>query len=101
MTHNKSAWLGEGIFVMFGVVRKRPRTRRAALYRAGFSVTIVVCSRNGPRKSHPIVTLGVDSGHGMWIARLTVIVVDQVETWWLCLKGIIVEVDRHVHGDCG
>ena len=40
-------------------------------------------------------------GRGMWIARLTVIVVDQVETWWLCLKGIIVEVDRDVHGDCG
>ena len=44
---------------------------------------------------------GVDSGRGMWIARLTVIVVDQVETWWLCLKGIIVEVDHDVHGDCG
>ena len=97
MTHNKSAWFGEGIFVMFGVVRKRPRTRRAALYQAGFSVTIVACSRNGPRKSHPIVSLGVDSGRGMWIARLTVIVVDQVQTWWL----VIVEVDHYVHRDCG
>ena len=82
---------------MFGVVRKRPRTRRAALYQAGFSVTIVACSRNGPRKSHPIVSLGVDSGRGMWIARLTVIVVDQVQTWWL----VIVEVDHYVHSDCG
>ena len=97
MTHNKSSWLGEGVFVMFGVVRKRPRIRRAALYRAGLSVTIVVCSRNGPRKSHPIVSLGVDSGRGMWIARLTVIVVDQVQTWWL----VIVEVDHYVHSDCG
>ena len=60
-----------------------------------------MCSRSGPRKSHAIVSRGVDGGRGMWIARLTVIVVDQVETWWLCLKGIIVEVDRDVHGDCG
>ena len=53
------------------------------------------------KKSRYCVSGGVDGGRGMWIARLTVIVVDQVETWWLCLKGIIVEVDRDVHGDCG
>ena len=58
-------------------------------------------ARCGSRKSPAVVSRGVDGGRRMWIARVTVIVVDQVETWWLCLKGIIVEVDRDVHGDCG